>query len=81
MEEQIPRERADRRQLQQIIAGLTEGVVLVDPDGTIVWANETALALHGVERLEDLAATRRDIASASNSATGTIGASPLEVIH
>ena len=54
MEEQIPRERADRRQLQQIIAGLTEGVVLVDPDGTIVWANETALALHGVERLEDL---------------------------
>lgn len=44
----------DRRQLQQIIEGLTEGVLLVDPDRSIVWANETALAIHGVERLADL---------------------------
>ena len=53
----IPRQRADRRQLQQIIAGLTEGVILVDPDQTIFWANEAALAMHGVERLEELGAT------------------------
>jgi PAS domain-containing protein len=53
----IPRQRADRRQLQQIIAGLTEGVILVDPDQTIFWANETALAMHGVEKLEELGAT------------------------
>jgi PAS domain-containing protein len=51
----IPRQRADRRQLQQIIAGLTEGVILVDPDQTIFWANETALAMHGVEKLRSLA--------------------------
>ena len=54
MEEQTLRERADRRELQQIISGLTEGVVLVDPDGAIVWANETALRIHGAQRLDDL---------------------------
>jgi PAS domain S-box-containing protein len=53
----IPRQRADRRQLQQIIAGLTEGVILVDPDQTVFWANEAALAMHGVEKLEELGAT------------------------
>jgi PAS domain S-box-containing protein len=57
MEEKIPRERADRRQLQQIISGLTEGVVLVDPDGAILWANETALRMHGAERVEELGQT------------------------
>ncbi|MBE1161999.1 helix-turn-helix transcriptional regulator [Dyella acidiphila] len=46
----------DRHQLQQIIAGLTEGVLLIDPDRSIVWANETALAIHGVEQLRDLGA-------------------------
>ncbi|WP_284396624.1 helix-turn-helix transcriptional regulator [Dyella lipolytica] len=42
--------------MQQIIAGLTEGIVLIDPDHSIVWANETALAIHGVEELVDLGA-------------------------
>jgi PAS domain S-box-containing protein len=57
MEEEIPRPRADRRQLQQIISGLTEGIVLLEPDGAIVWANETAVRIHGVESLEDLGHT------------------------
>ena len=48
--------RADRRQLQQIVAGLGEGILLVDPDRSIAWANETALAIHGCERLEELGA-------------------------
>jgi PAS domain S-box-containing protein len=52
-----PRQRTDRRQLQQIIAGLTEGVILVDTDQTIVWANEAALGMHGVETIADLGAT------------------------
>ena len=56
MTETIPRQRADYRQLQQIIAGLTEGVILVDPDQTIIWANEAALAMHGVATFEDLGA-------------------------
>jgi PAS domain S-box-containing protein len=44
----------DRRQLQQIIAGLTEGVILIEPDQTILWANEAALTMHGVKQVGDL---------------------------
>ena len=43
-----PPPKADRTQLQPIIAGLTDGVILIDPDQTIAWANAAALALHGV---------------------------------
>lgn len=48
----------DRRQLQQIITGLTEGVMLVEPDQRIVWANEAALKMHGVDTV---AALGRDV--------------------
>ena len=48
----------DRRQLQQIIAGLTEGVILIEPDQTILWANEAALGMHGVT---ELGALGRDV--------------------
>lgn len=48
--------QVDRRQLQQIVAGLSEGVVLIDPDRSIAWANETALAIHGVQHLKDIGA-------------------------
>ncbi|MFD2237999.1 helix-turn-helix transcriptional regulator [Aureimonas populi] len=43
--------------LRQIIAGLTEGVILIDPDQTILWANDTALAMHGGVSLGDLGRT------------------------
>lgn len=46
----------DRRQLQQIIAGLTEGILLIDPDRSIAWANDTALAIHGCAQLDELGA-------------------------
>jgi len=49
-----PRPQADRRQLQQIIAGLSEGVMLIDPDRSIVWANETALAIHQIDDVAGL---------------------------
>ncbi|WP_315763784.1 PAS domain S-box protein [Sphingomonas sp. Y38-1Y] len=48
------RETADLRHLRQIVAGLDEGVILIDPDETLLWANAAALAMHGVDRLEDL---------------------------
>ena len=51
------RQRVDRRQLQQIIAGLAEGIVLIDPVDGIVWANERALALHDVADLAGLGTT------------------------
>ena len=57
MADPIPKQRADRTQLQQIIAGLTEGVVIINPDQTIAWANQTALTLHGVGSVEELGAT------------------------
>jgi PAS domain S-box-containing protein len=44
----------DRRQLQQIITMLAEGVILFDTDGGIVWANAAALAAFGAEAFEDL---------------------------
>lgn len=47
----------DRRQLQQIITGLNEGVVLVDPSGPVVWANDAVLAMHGCHQLTELGTT------------------------
>ncbi len=47
----------DRSQLEQIIAGLTEGVILVEPDQTITYANEAALEMHGVTDLDELGRT------------------------
>lgn len=47
----------DRSELRQIIAGLTEGVILVEPDQSITWANDAALAMHGAENLAELGAT------------------------
>jgi PAS domain S-box-containing protein len=57
MTDSIPHQRADRTQLQQIIAGLTEGVIIIDPDQTIAWSNDTALTMHGVSTLEELGGT------------------------
>lgn len=57
MDAKIARPRVDRRQLQQIVAGLSEGVILIDPDASLVWANETALSIHGVEQLDGLGST------------------------
>ncbi|MNM76426.1 putative HTH-type transcriptional regulator [compost metagenome] len=44
----------NRRQLQQIIAGVSDGVILLDPDQSILWANEAALAMHGASQISDL---------------------------
>ena len=38
----------DRSQLQQIIAGMSDGVVLAEPDGRIMWANAAALEMYGL---------------------------------
>ena len=37
-----------RAQLRRIIAGLADGVLAVEPNGTLAWANLKALAMHGV---------------------------------
>lgn len=50
------RARVDRGQLQQLIAGLTDGVMLLDPDRSIAWVNEAAVAMHGCIHPEELGA-------------------------
>ena len=57
------RDSADLRHLRQIITGLNEGVVLIDPDRSILWANDAALRMHGVESLDALGATVDDYRS------------------
>lgn len=52
----------NRRQLQQIIAGLSDGVILLELDQTILWANDAALAMHGVSQISDLGANAREYA-------------------
>lgn len=42
--------------LQQIVNGLSEGVILVAPDRTITWANGAALTMHGAASIDDLGA-------------------------
>lgn len=51
------RDTADLRHLRQIIVGLDEGVILIDPDQSLLWANDAALAMHGVGSVEELGAT------------------------
>ncbi len=49
--------QAHRQHLQSIIAGLNEGIILLEAEGSIAWANASALALHGAETLDDLGGT------------------------
>lgn len=51
------RRSRDHRQLQQIIVGLSDGVILLGTDQKIAWANEAALEMHGVRRVKDLGLT------------------------
>lgn len=44
-------------QLQLIVSGLRDGVILIEPDQTLTWANQAALRMHGVKQVEDLGAT------------------------
>ncbi|MEN4919937.1 helix-turn-helix transcriptional regulator [Achromobacter spanius] len=49
--------QAHRLHLQSIIAGLNEGIILLEADGSIAWANASALDLHGVDGLNELGET------------------------
>jgi PAS domain S-box-containing protein len=47
----------DTDRMRQVVAGLSEGVILIEPDQTLSYANEAALAMHGVAALNDLGET------------------------
>ncbi len=48
------KQSVDLGRLRQIIAGLSEGVLLADDDGSIRWANAAALRMHGVDDVDAL---------------------------
>ena len=50
------------KHLEQLIGGLSAGVILIDLAGTIIWCNDAALAMHGVAKAEELGATADDYA-------------------
>ncbi|OZI25139.1 PAS domain S-box protein [Bordetella genomosp. 7] len=47
----------ERRLLLEIVDDLVEGIILLDPDRRIAWANDTALKMHGATTLADLGET------------------------
>ena len=48
------------RHLEQLMAGMTAGIILIDPSGAIISANAAALHMHGVAEVEDLGTTADD---------------------
>src|SRR3954453_2093099 len=60
MADHITQSRTDRTRLHQIIADLPEGVIIINPDKTLAWANDAALAMHGVKSRKDLGRTVSD---------------------
>ncbi|MET1069068.1 MAG: helix-turn-helix transcriptional regulator [Pseudomonas prosekii] len=66
MSQDVLTTETNRRQLQQIIAGLSDGVILLEADKTILWANDAALAMHGVSRVNQLGANAKEYAKRFN---------------
>ncbi len=48
MKKSSPTVSPDRHQLRQIVAGLDSGVILIERDRRISWANASACAMHGI---------------------------------
>jgi PAS domain-containing protein len=46
MSQDVLAKETNRRQLQQIISGLSDGIILAEVDQTILWANDAALTMH-----------------------------------
>jgi PAS domain S-box-containing protein len=57
MSKRVPAAPADRDQLRQIVAGLTEGVILIERNKSIHWANAAACTMHGVTDVAGLGRT------------------------
>ncbi|MDQ3202603.1 MAG: helix-turn-helix transcriptional regulator [Pseudomonadota bacterium] len=62
MSQDVLSTETNRRHLQQIIAGLSDGVIVLDPDQTIRWANEAALTMHGVAQVSDMGRNAKEYA-------------------
>ena len=49
-------DHVDHQQLRRILAALQDGVILIEPDHTISWANRAALKMHGLREVGELGA-------------------------
>ncbi len=76
MVEHVPPRNIGPSHLRQIVAALTEGAIFVDADGNLVWADGTALALHGARDLDELGGTASGYAARFRLAY--VGGRPLE---
>lgn len=54
MSEAANRPRINRVSLQELIGGLSDGIILVEQDGRIAWANTAAIEMHRVDGIDDL---------------------------
>lgn len=66
MSQAVLETETDRRQLQSIIGGLSDGVLLIELDQSILWANESALAMHGVSHVKELGRNVNEYAARFN---------------
>ena len=53
----FPSQNARYRYLQKIVSEFSDGVLLIETDRSIIWANDTALDMHGVRRVDELGPT------------------------
>lgn len=44
----------NRNVLRELVAGLSDGIILLDPEGAISWANSAALQMHRISAVEEL---------------------------
>ncbi len=49
--------KQDRIQVHQLVAGLKEGVILLDLERNLLWANDAALTMHGLDDQKQLGAS------------------------
>ena len=56
MTQDVLAKETNRRQLQQIVSGVSDGIILAEVDQTILWANEAALNMHGIDDVAALGA-------------------------
>lgn len=51
--------RINKGSLQELVAGLSDGIILIEPGGRIAWANTAAVDMHRVSDVEELGGDAR----------------------
>jgi len=54
MNDRLEPPRINRGSLQELIGGLSDGIILIDQAGAIAWANDAAIVMHRAKAIDDL---------------------------